>query len=46
MYLLELCGFKVEAAYGGYQGEPITVSSQLVLKCRKTRNVVGLRRES
>jgi SAM-dependent methyltransferase len=46
MYLLELCGFKVEAAYGGYQGEPITVSSQMVLKCRKTGNLVGLRRES
>jgi ubiquinone/menaquinone biosynthesis C-methylase UbiE len=46
MYLLELCGFKVEAAYGGYREEPITVSSQLVFKCRKTRNVGGLRRES
>jgi ubiquinone/menaquinone biosynthesis C-methylase UbiE len=40
IYLLELCGFKVEAAYGGYNGEPISVSSQLVLKCRKTSNIV------
>jgi SAM-dependent methyltransferase len=40
MYLLELCGFKVEGVYGGYQGEAITVSSQLVFKCRKNRKVV------
>jgi ubiquinone/menaquinone biosynthesis C-methylase UbiE len=46
MYLLELCGFKVEGVYGGYCGEPLTASSQLVLKCCKTRNVVGIRRES
>jgi SAM-dependent methyltransferase len=37
LYLLELCGFQTETVYGGYMNEPVTLSSQLVIKCRKTR---------
>jgi len=46
LHLLELCGFKVEGTYGGYLGEPVTVSSQLVLRCRMTRSVLRASGES
>ena len=39
MYLLELCGFSADAVLGGYQGQSISVSGQLVIKARKRRDV-------
>jgi ubiquinone/menaquinone biosynthesis C-methylase UbiE len=38
LYLLELCGFQVEAIYGGYCNEPVSLSSQLVFRARKIKD--------
>lgn len=37
MYLMELCGFQVDAVFGGYENEPVSVSGQLVIRGRKTK---------